>query len=80
MTNTRLQILDGERIAVIAPGAGASGGDVVLDYIEDIGLIQIQCPMTEDGEAPAVCPNLCPIQDCEARDARDRRWRGHQHR
>ncbi len=75
MTNNRLQVLDSGRVAVIAPGAGANGRDIVLDYIEECGLVQIQCPMTEDGEAPAVCPELCPIERCEASDRRDRQNR-----
>ena len=72
MSNIQLQAVDGDRFAVIALGAGMRGRDIVLDYVEDFGLVQIQCPMTEDGNAPDVCPDLCPIKDCEARDRRDR--------
>jgi len=64
VTNTRLQVLNGDRVAVIAPGAGQGGRDIILDYVEECGLVQIRCPMTEDGEAPEICPELCPIEDC----------------
>lgn len=58
------------RMAAVAPGGDSNF--VIVDYVEECGLVQVRCPLTETGRAPSVCPSLCPIIRCEARDARDR--------
>ena len=75
MSTLQLKAVD-DRVAVVTPSSRSRF--VVVDWLEDLGLVQIKCPLTEDGKAPTACPELCPIKKCMARDRRDRnryRWR-----